>query len=131
MNVSRAQRQYELFNLWLLASKRVESGLSPVDSLLCLRACATGCDVDAASVGELQAMLEQRGLSTSGAKSSLQLRLRDAAYAELPADSAAAKATKFFSRLVAQHYTSLDNLRDLDAASVSHPLACPIPSPCT
>ncbi|EOD08958.1 hypothetical protein EMIHUDRAFT_248850 [Emiliania huxleyi CCMP1516] len=118
LEVSKYQRQYELFNLWLLASKRVASPLSPVDSLLCLRGCATGCDVDGASVAELQAMLEQRGLSTSGAKTSLQLRLRDAAYAEVPEGSAAAKATKAFAKLVARHYKgSAVKVKDLDAAS--------------
>jgi len=125
LEVSKYQRQYELFNLWLLASKRVASPLSPVDSLLCLRGCATGCDVDGASVAELQAMLEQRGLSTSGAKTSLQLRLRDAAYAEVPEGSAAAKATKAFAKLVARHYKgSAVKVKDLDAASVSHSHAC-------
>ena len=122
VEVPTSQRQFELFNLWLLASKRVASPLSPVDSLLCLRGCATGCDVDGASVGELQAMLDQRGLSTSGAKGSLQLRLRDAVYAEVPKESAAAKATKVFAKMVARHYhRSAGNLKDLDAASVSTP----------
>ena len=130
IQVLQSQRQYELFNLWLLATKIAARPLSPVDSLLCLRACATGCDIDGASVSDLQAMLTQRGLSTSGAKSSLQLRLRDAAYAEVPADSAAAKATKAFAELVARHYGSGANVKDLDAASVrcfgsaKHQLAC-------
>lgn len=123
--VHKTQRQYELFNLWLRANGTVsEAHLAPVDALLCFRAYATGCDVDGASDDDLRAKLAQRGLSTSGERPTLELRLRDAAYAEVPAGSAAYQATKVLAQVVARHYGKASNIEDLDAASLADVLAC-------
>lgn len=123
--VHKTQRQYELFNLWLRANGTVsEAHLAPVDSLLCFRAYATGCDVDDASDDDLRAKLAQRGLSTSGERPTLELRLRDAAYAEVPAGSAAYRATKVLAQVVARHYGKASNIEDLDAASLADVLTC-------
>jgi hypothetical protein len=135
--VHKTQRQYELFNLWLRANGTVsEAHLAPVDSLLCFRAYATGCDVDDASDDDLRAKLAQRGLSTSGERPTLELRLRDAAYAEVPAGSAAYQATKVLAQVVARHYGKASNIEDLDAASVSSPTShhlnlCACTHPCS
>ena len=123
VTVHSTQRKYELFNMWLVASERTKQTLSPVETLQCLRGCVTACDVNGASTADLQSMLAQRGLSTTGGKGTLQVRLRDVAYAEVPRDSAAAKVAKQFAAVAAQHYGrhTAGNLKDLDAASVCLP----------
>ena len=77
----------------------VTGGGSGIGAALCAQLAEAGahvaaCDVDGASTTDLQSMLEQRGLSGSGGKSTLQVSLRDAAYAEVPRNSAAAKVAK-------------------------------------
>ena len=126
VTITAAQRQAELLNLWLLATERVTAPLDPALLSLCLRAWATGFDINHAEASSLEQQLSERGLATTGAKEELQTRLQDAMYAALPMHAALGAACRALANLTAGCYDACakdESLFELDAASYSMVLA--------
>ena len=127
VTITAAQRQAELFNLWLLATERVAAPLAPAQLLLSLRLCATGFDVANAETSSLQQHLSERGLAATGAKEELQTRLQDAMLAALPTrESPLGAACSALAYVTASCYEACakdQSLFELDAASYSTVLA--------
>jgi len=128
LRVDACQRKYEALNLWLMASGRAKSPLSPVDALVCLRACAVGFDVESATVPFLQEQLRQLQLDAVGLKAVLQTRLKDALYAKAAERGGAsvAAACTALADVVAYNYArerKEGRVLELDAASFSEVLA--------
>ena len=120
--IAAEQRQYELFNRWLIDSGRIEAPLSIPAALACLRACVSGINPQEMTVATLKTELQSRALSFEGPKKELQVRLADAVSVETQRNTCeeVGIACKSLAMLIACNFDSLcqhnvDNLCELDA----------------
>ena len=130
VTITGRQRQADVLNMWLLATKSIREPLGPAGLLLCLRAhaCAraSGIDIDKADPDVLKKKLSERSLETSGSIGALRTRLRDVLHAALPTTGHLASISRAFAELTAAFYgkcVANGSLFDLDAASFSMVLA--------
>ena len=134
LTVSEEQRQFELFNDWVVASGTAPGPLTPAVALLCVRSIACGFgEIDKMDALARKVKLRELdsvfwvdepldGLSDE----ELEVRLKDALATCKPCGDAVKLVCKSFAKLVGARfdvYANDGSLTDLDAASFSEVLA--------
>jgi len=107
LTITAEQRQFEVFNRWLMDSGRVKAPLSATDAVACLRSCYSG--VNLRDEDALKANLEARSLSSEGEHAALQIRLSDHVGIEMQraCNDDVAQTCKSFALLIARDFRFL------------------------